>query len=349
MKKTRTILLLLSALLLLAGAGLLQRHLLNMQRSYGMSQADPLENSSPLISFTTIAFGGFRGLLADALWLRAAQMQREGRFFEMVQLAEWITQLEPRFAEVWAFQAWNLAYNISVLFDTPEDRWRWVQSGISLLRDEGLKYNPGDSALYYELAWLFMHKIGSGTDTANAYYKKVWADEMNELTSEAARPETFSKYRMDPVLMQEIEQEYGPLDWHQAQTHAIYWAEQGRKIAHGNDQLMLDRLIYQSLAQSFLGSSLDGTDSSEAPNIALLPYTLKTYQRVLRDHPHNASLSQAYFNFLLGALTACTTHGMEPESEEIFDILKTEYPNRLNVDTLDEFVKAEHNQPLQHH
>src|SRR6266853_1021609 len=106
------------------------------------SRGEPLENSPPLVAFTTVALGGFRGIIADVLWLRATELQKDGKYFELVQLADWITKLEPRFAQVWAFHAWNMAYNVSVLFNDPPDRWRWVRQGIVLLRDEGLKYNP---------------------------------------------------------------------------------------------------------------------------------------------------------------------------------------------------------------
>src|SRR2546426_7953234 len=37
---------------------------------------------------------------------------------------------------VWRYQAWNMAFNISVKFRDPADRWRWVSRGIELLRDE---------------------------------------------------------------------------------------------------------------------------------------------------------------------------------------------------------------------
>lgn len=153
----------------------------NLRQQYGISQADPLVNAPPLVTFTTVALGGFRGILADLLWLRAARLQQEGQYFELVQLADWITKLEPRFTSVWAYHGWNLAYNISVLFDAPEDRWRWVRHGISLLRDEGLKYNPGEPRLLFELGWMFQHKIAASIDQAHAYYKQAWAAEMADL------------------------------------------------------------------------------------------------------------------------------------------------------------------------
>ncbi len=171
-------------LLLLAGlygAARLNDPLREARRVHGLAQADPLVNAPPLVAFTTVAFGGFRGIMADLLWLRSARLQEEGRYFELVQLADWITKLEPRFTSVWAYHAWNLAYNISVLLDRPEERWRWVRHGIALLRDEGLRYNPGDARLLYELGWLFQHKIAGDSDSAHAFYKQAWADEMAEL------------------------------------------------------------------------------------------------------------------------------------------------------------------------
>ena len=39
----------------------------------------------PGVTFVTVALGGFRGLLADILWVRAASLQDEGRFIELAQ------------------------------------------------------------------------------------------------------------------------------------------------------------------------------------------------------------------------------------------------------------------------
>ena len=130
------------------------------------------------IRFVTVALGGFRGIVADALWIRASILQEKGRYFELVQLADWITALEPHFPEVWIFHAWNLAYNVSVLFESPEDRWRWVRHGIALLRDRGIVFNPDSPSLCRELGWIFLHKIGSDYDSAHWYYKRSWAREM---------------------------------------------------------------------------------------------------------------------------------------------------------------------------
>ena len=99
----------------------------------GLTQLAVLNNAPPMLAFTTVALGSFRGLIANVLWIRSSQLQDEGKFFEMVQLSDWISKLEPHIAQVWTHQAWNMAYNISVRFSFWGDRWRWVRRGICLL------------------------------------------------------------------------------------------------------------------------------------------------------------------------------------------------------------------------
>src|SRR5688572_8844854 len=130
------------AAVLLVGVSQIQKALNRDRKELGLTRVEPLENAPPVLAFTTVALGGFRGLIANALWIRASDLQDEDKFFEMAQLADWITKLEPHFVQVWTVQAWNMSYNISVKFKDFDDRWRWVQRGINLLRDEGLKYNP---------------------------------------------------------------------------------------------------------------------------------------------------------------------------------------------------------------
>src|SRR5437867_11308491 len=157
--RPKKVLLLLLAAVLFVGAARVQRSL-NVDRDrLGLTRVEPLENAPPLLAFTTVALGGFRGLISNALWIRANDLQEQDKFFEMVQLADWITALEPHFVQVWLMQGWNMAYNISVKFKDFADRWRWVKRGIALLRDDGLRYNPNETLIYRELAWFFETKI----------------------------------------------------------------------------------------------------------------------------------------------------------------------------------------------
>ena len=89
----------------------------------------------PEVAVGQVALGGFRGLAVDILWARATRLQEEGRYFEQMQLANWITRLQPGFTQVWVYQAWNLSYNLAAAAETPREKWMWVRAGLTLLRD----------------------------------------------------------------------------------------------------------------------------------------------------------------------------------------------------------------------
>src|SRR5438046_202748 len=228
--RLKKILLLVLAALLFAGVSRVQLVLNRDRDRLGLTRVAPLENAPPVLAFTTVALGGFRGLIVNALWIRASEMQDEDKFFEMAQLADWITKLEPHFVQVWLNQAWNMAYNISVKFKDFPDRWRWVQRGIALLRDDGLRFNPNEVLIYRELAWFFQHKMGQNLDDANMYYKQQWANEMARVfgkkkpdLDELIHPQTEDqkeragllqqKYKMDPQFMKDVDKRNGQLEW----------------------------------------------------------------------------------------------------------------------------------------
>ena len=309
-------------------AGNLNERLLAERASEGINQAQPLENSPPLVAFTTVALGGFRGLLADMLWVRASTLQDEGRYFELVQLADWITKLEPKFAVVWAYQSWNMSYNISVLFNDPADRWRWVRNGIHLLRDEGMVYNPGDHRLYRELGWLFQHKIGMPYDQAHLYYKKAWADEMMNLLGTpdpdwpslplATLRRLQQDYKIDPQIALDMDRRIGALDWRLAQTHAIYWAWAGRRWARGFEAIMLDRMILQCMGDIFRSGRWIEPPKSEtivfAPRPDYLPVVRREYERAIAAIDPEYQLAEAFTQFKRGAILTLVACHREPEA-----------------------------------
>lgn len=149
-----------------------------------LAYTDRVEEGQPPEVALGIALGAFRGLFVNMLWIRANDLKQEGKFFELNQLAEAITRLQPRFPRVWVFHAWNMAYNISVSTQTRAERWYWVQKGIQLLRNRGIAANPNDMLLHKELAWIFLHKIGGVTDDANRYYKMKLAEEWTTVLGE---------------------------------------------------------------------------------------------------------------------------------------------------------------------
>lgn len=323
--------------------GFMNRRLVDQRRDYGITQADPLVNAPPLVVFTTVAFGGFRGIVADLLWLRSARLQEEGKYFELVQLADWITKLEPRFTQVWAYHAWNLAYNISVLFEDPESRWRWVRHGFTMLRDEGLRYNPDEPSLLFELGWIFQHKLGGDTDDAHHDYKRAWAGEMEALfpggrpnqqvledKSGSAR-QLLDAYKLDLQRMNVIESEYGPLDWRLPATHAIYWAHKSREVATGIDITFAERMIYQSMSESMRRGRLFRLPGEDhfilTPDLDRLPFVQATFQRFLADREEPLGLDTAYGFFLREAVFYAFLYERYEEAESYLAELKARSPD----------------------
>jgi len=181
---------------MLTSAGLQLDYINASRKDMNLVINEPLENAPPSLAFASVAMGAFRGLVVDVLWMRADRLKDQGQFFDAKQLAEWITVLQPRFAAVWQFQAWNMAYNISVAIPAsqPEQRWRWVKNGIELLRDQGIKMNPKNILLYRELAFIYQHKIGSVSDDVHKYYKLQLAESIAPLLS----PPTYSEPLLGP-------------------------------------------------------------------------------------------------------------------------------------------------------
>ena len=139
-----------------------------------------IEGAPPIVVLGT-AIGALRGLIVDYLWIKVNMMKEKGLFYEVMSDADLITKLQPRFGQVWSFHGHNMAYNISVMTDTPEERWNWVNSGINLVRNSGLRHNPNDLTLHKELAFWFAHKVDGVSDDAHLHYKRELAREWHLL------------------------------------------------------------------------------------------------------------------------------------------------------------------------
>jgi hypothetical protein len=348
----------------------------------------------PHVAVVTAALGTFRGLAVDMLWARADQLQSEGEYFEAQTLSQWITTLQPRFQKVWAFQAWNLAYNIAAATQVPSERWGWVQRGIALLRDQGIPLNPNAPQLQMELGWIFHNKIAGKGDKEHWYYKACLAREIQEflgdltsgLTTEealarfrriaeapatldellaqspdvqrgidllaehGAKPDEaflrmlgrslmqatsidakilgegqlpvgtnlslltavrgnrevatlifdhlvphlqkrvlLDRYRMDPSAMLAVMERYGPLDWRHAESHGIYWTEQGIAVGRGlkrreeTNELMIIRSRLHMLAELMRTGRVDYDAATHRVDLLPDPRFAAAYERSLED------------------------------------------------------------------
>jgi hypothetical protein len=288
----------------------------------------------PSVAFSTLFLGGFRGLIADGLWIRASILQEQGRYFELVQLADWITALEPEFPQVWAFQAWNMAYNVSVLMPDDQDRWRWVRNGMELLRDRALPATGQSPEINIEIGLLFQHKIGGDGDEQADYFKQRWVQEFRPYISADGTMDSTqatsleAMLRMDPAIMQKVVSRFGSLDWRVPESHAVYWAFSGLlQEPDTSTAVLCRRIIYQSMAALFESGSLTEDRATGilvfSPAFKLLPGVIGAFEDAMLDDPAAAS---GFIQFLARAIHLLMFYQHRTDAETLFTMLHTRFP-----------------------
>lgn len=160
---------------------------------------------SPALSALLVALGGSRGVLAEVLWWRIGDLQRQNRYAELVPLTDLLVTLEPSSPDVWAYNAWNLAYNISVMHQDPAERWRWVRRGVELLA-RALRHAPTSRTLLRQMGWFYEDKLGGDNDAAAAHYRA----HLGELGVPEDAEAFAARVGFRP-------------DWSLPRTHALYW------------------------------------------------------------------------------------------------------------------------------
>jgi hypothetical protein len=304
----------------------------------------------PALNFVIVGLGGFRGIVAEVLWFRASSLQEEGRYLELVQLSNWITLLDPHAAEAWAYNAWNLAYNISVMMIRPEDRLRWVQNGIALLRDEGLRFNPREARLYRELAWLYQNKVGDSLDNAHLTYKLALASAMTPcvrgdgtLNDTPENRVRLAVFRLDADRMLALEKRFGPLDWRIAESHALYWAIQGVDWATGTERIMCRRGAYQPLMLSTLRGRFTG-DLAKAQwkaegNLALAVPTADYIAETQKEFP-TKNMTAIYLDYLCTTTARLANAGRSEDAHTLYNRLLKALPQPVVPPSFDAVVKG---------
>jgi hypothetical protein len=131
--------------------------------------------------------GGFRGIVADLLWIRAEENKRDHDWDRLKTNVELITKLQPHFLSIWTFQGWNLAYNVSVEWDAPEDKYEWIKQGIKFVQ-EGVRKNRRSPDLVWDTAWFYYHKLGFSDESI--MLRRLFRDDEEEDFKTYTDPET---------------------------------------------------------------------------------------------------------------------------------------------------------------
>lgn len=354
--KTRLVIGVTAACLL--AAGLLQPRVSAMRKALNPS-FPAIENAPPLIAFTTVAMAGLRGVLIDVLWARITVLQDSEDYIEIVQLADWITKLEPRLAVVWDYHSFNMAYNIARMCPDPESRWRWVNNGIRLLRDQALVYNPDYLVLYDRLCRIYEHKMILPGDPARQHYRLAWAREMaaalgnadvaNRAPAESAASRLRSEYKLDVAVMQELDSTYGPFDWRLPEAHVVYWAHAGRMRARENRDLGFDFLICQAASQSAFDAQITAFDPARnvletAPDAARIRKAIGIFDSTLARHgigpSDDAPFAAMYLQFLRQALILAHGEGRPQDALDFFSMIKDKLHDPESSRPLEEYLSV---------
>ena len=338
-------------LLVLSGA---QSTALRRDRLAARSASGATEGMPPALAFANVALGGFRGVVADMLWLRAQRLQEQGRYVELVPLAEGIAALEPDNGEVWAYHAWNLSFNVCAMMRRPEDRWRWVRAGIDLLESRGMRLNPLDARTRRELSWIFLFKLGTDVDYAAGHYRAEWAREIAPFLGPRGQPPTAAsrqgaelheRFGLDPARMAELDAQFGPMDWRVPGSHAVYWAAEGVDRAGPRERLPCRRAVYQALVQMIRESGiLDGVPGPDyrgarRPNPALLDGTLAFLQETAALHP-TLGVRAAYLVLLLDAARIDAAQGRAERARKRYRDFSDAFESGSPLPTLEEVLSG---------
>lgn len=319
------------------------------------------EGLPPGIAFVNVGLGAFKGIFSDILWLKAISLQEQGKYFEMGKIAFWITKLNPQFTGATTFLAWNMAYNISIMYADPKDKWKWVENAINVLQG-AIRYNPKAPELYKDLAWIYLNKISDVFDSGNLYYKTQIALMMQNITGadpseefwEAlisskkgddelfqVREELKNTFMLDPKYILEINKKYGILDWRVSQSLAIYWAYRGTLI-HGGYKECFKTLMMSLMAYAYNGKLIFFDQNDYSSFLSMPDFTmverLNSYFKKQIESASRDSYVNLHFTFLNKILGECCLFGRLDLAKTLFTDMKNYYTN-LEYATFDEYFK----------
>ncbi len=159
---------------------------LKTRKQLGEATIGQIDTGSFMLKLALL--GGVRGVAANVLWNRAIDLQKVHEWDRLKQTVDMITKLQPHFLSVWTFQGWNLAYNVSVEWDDPADKYEWIKQGIKFIQD-GVSKNQKSPDLLWDTAWTYYHKIGFSDEAV--LLRKLFREDEDE------------PFKTDPIELEE--------------------------------------------------------------------------------------------------------------------------------------------------
>jgi hypothetical protein len=114
------------------------------------------------------ALVGLREFIAGILWVRADSFFDTGNYDAILPIIRLVTWLDPKQIDVYATGMWHIGYN----FTDEEQRSdrRYIPSALALGK-EGAKQNPDTYEMFFEVAWMWFHKVDDNYDQAVRWFQ----------------------------------------------------------------------------------------------------------------------------------------------------------------------------------
>ncbi len=132
-------------------------------------------------NFAVALLSGFRGIVADFVWIDAHRAWEDQNWFKLKEGIELTVVMQPHSISFWDIGGWHMAWNASYGVSTdpklPNQAFKvkaqrtWIQAGKEFL-EKGIQNNPDNYDLHFKLGWLIYQKLDDPMGSIE-YFKKA--------------------------------------------------------------------------------------------------------------------------------------------------------------------------------
>jgi hypothetical protein len=138
------------------------------------------------------------------------------------------------------------------------------------------------------------------------------------------------EFKLTPEQLRIITEQYGPLDWRLAESHAIYWAHAGLATpTESRQKAMCRRIVYQCMSTEFFQGKLVHDPATDTyirlARLDLLDKTIATYAEADRVST-DGTVGEPAALFMLDAVRALFAFGQTERAETLYARLRTIRP-----------------------
>lgn len=133
---------------------------LRSEYKLGQAQLGKIDPTTSAVRYVSL---GLHGVAVAVLQARASEQQKNEDWISFMSSLKQITYLQPYYVRVWQEQGWNVAYNISSMWDDYREKYYWVIRGFKLLH-RGMEYNELEPGHPFWLGWYIAHKMGQSDE-----------------------------------------------------------------------------------------------------------------------------------------------------------------------------------------